>query len=31
MFANPSPWMINKGIGINNRRDTGLKDKKLKV
>ena len=31
MFAYPSPWMISKGIGITDKRDTGLGGRKLKV
>jgi hypothetical protein len=31
MFAKPSPWMMSRGIGINDRRDTGLANKKMKV
>lgn len=31
MFANPSPWMISKGIGITDKRDTGLGGRKLKI
>ena len=31
MFAKPSPWMMSRGIGLNDRRDTGLANKKMKV
>jgi hypothetical protein len=31
MFAKPSPWMMSRGIGTNDRRDTGLANKKMKV
>jgi hypothetical protein len=25
MFANPSPWMMSKGIGLTDKRNTALK------
>ena len=28
MFSNPSPLMMSKGIGVNDRREIGLKTKK---
>jgi hypothetical protein len=28
MFAKPSPWMMSRGIGLNDRRNTGLAKKK---
>ena len=31
MFSKPSPWMMSKGIGTNDRRDHGLKNRKMKV
>jgi len=31
LFAHPSPWMISRGIGISDRRDTGLKGRELKI
>jgi hypothetical protein len=31
MFSKPSPWMMSKGIGINDRRDHNLKNRKMKV
>jgi hypothetical protein len=31
MFANPSPWMLSKGIGISDKRDTNLEYRKLKI
>ena len=31
LFAYPSPWMISRGIGITDRRDTGLKGREFKV
>ncbi len=31
MFAKPSPWMMSRGIGLNDRRDTGLANRKMKV
>jgi len=31
MFAKPSPWMISRGIGLKDRRETGLKGREIKV
>ena len=31
MFANPSPWMISRGIGLTDKRDTGLAGRELKI
>jgi len=31
LFSYPSPWMISRGIGITDRRDTGLKGRELKI
>ncbi len=31
MFSLPSPWMISKGIGLMDKRQTGLKGREMKV
>ena len=31
MFAYPSPWMISRGIGLTDKRDTSLTYRKLKI
>ena len=31
MFTLPSPWMISRGIGLRDRRQTGLKDREMKT
>jgi hypothetical protein len=31
MFSKSSPWMMSRGIGLKDRRETGLKGRKMKV
>lgn len=31
MFAYPSPWMMSRGIGLTDKRDTALGYRKLRV
>ena len=31
MFSKSSPWMMSRGIGLKDKRETGLKGRKMKV
>ncbi len=31
MFGNPSPWMISRGIGLTDKRNTGMGGRHIKI